>query len=265
MKPKVSIIVPTREGIEDIKRMLNSIRRLNLQDKVEVLIIDSNSSASTIQTIKSFGFPTFVQTGNTSKGEARNIGIQKAKADIIVNTDSDVKILEGWYEALLQSMEYCDIVAGYAPDPKDRQLPRVPIFVDGQDITYPCCNIAHKRKVFNDVGLYDVTQNLPEDIEFNYRCVKKGYVLHYNPKMKLYHHQRSTKKGFLKQAFWNGEARYELDNIHPEFKHSHQHGVSAKSMMRLGIGFFGYTLGRYLKSKGENIWKEDDKTGEKDD
>ena len=150
-------------------------------------------------------------------------------------------------------MKYNDIVVGYSPDPKGKQLPRVPIYVDGQDITWPCCNIAHKKKVFDDIGYYDETQNLPEDCEFNLRCVKAGYVIHYNPKMKLFHNQRTSWKGFCKQAFWNGEARYELNNLHPELKHMHQHGVGCKNLFRLGFGACGYFIGRYYKKKGEKI------------
>jgi len=253
MREKVSIIIPVRECAKDINVLLNSLVKLSLHKKTEVIVIDSDSKDYTIDIVKNFGFPIFIQAGKTSKGEARNIGIKKATGDIIVNIDSDTEILEGWYEAIIKSMNQYDIVAGYAPDPKGNHLPRVPIYIDGQDITYPCCNIAHKRKVFNDVGFYDTTQNLPEDIEFNYRCVKKGYVIHYNPKMKLHHYQRSSKIGFAKQAFWNGEARYELDKIHPEFRHSHQHGVGFKNMARLGFGFFGYYFGRYLRKKGEKI------------
>ena len=100
---------------------------------------------------------------------------------------------------------------------------------------------------------YNEIQNLPEDLEFNYRCVKTGYNICYNPKMKLFHNQRLTKKGFCKQAFWNGEARYELNKLHPELKHKSQHGASFKNLVRLGFGFFGYTIGRFYKKKGEKI------------
>jgi len=71
--------------------------------------------------------------------------------------------------------------------------------------------------------------------------------------MILYHNQRTSKKGFCKQAFWNGEARYEINKLHPELKHNHQHGASLKNIVRLGFGFLGYTIGRYYKKKGEKI------------
>ncbi|MFW6121009.1 MAG: glycosyl transferase family 2, partial [Petrotogales bacterium] len=138
-------------------------------------------------------------------------------------------------------------------DPNGKNLPRVPIFVEGQDITYPSCNLAYKKEVLDKVGLFDETQNLPEDCELNYRSVKAGYKIHYNPEMKLYHYQRNNLLGFAQQSFWNGEARWELNKLHPELKELHEHGVGIRNWLRLGFGFIGYIIGRLYKRKGEKI------------
>lgn len=251
----ISIIIPTLDCARDIKVLLDSIVDLGLNDICEIIVVDAFSQDGTPLVIERYDFAKLIKVGRVSKGQARNMGIEESSGDVIVNIDSDVKLLRGWYEALEESMGYSDIVAGYSPDPDGKHLPRVPIYVEGQDISYPCCNIAHKRKVFEDIGLYGIEQNLPEDIEFNYRCVQRGYVINYNPRMKLYHYQRLSKVGFVSQSFWNGEARYELNRLHPEFKGSHQHGVSLKNVIRLGFGALGFTLGRFMRSKGEKIGK----------
>jgi len=248
---KTSIIIPTFNSQNDIYTLFGSLKEHGICNKAEIIIVDAGSTDETIQKIKQYNCATIINTGFVSKGRARNIGIKQSKGDIVVNIDSDVQILPGWFKAIEKSMKTNDIVAGYSPDPKGKELSRVPIYVDGQDITYPCCNIAHKRKVFEELGYYNEIQNLPEDIEFNYRCVKGGYDICYNSKMKLFHNQRTNWKGFCKQSFWNGEARYELKKLHPDLK-SH-HGATFKNLARLGFGFFGYTLGRLYKKKGEKI------------
>lgn len=251
-KAKVTIVFPTLNSENDLPKLLESLAPL--KNKVEVIAVDAGSTDKTLELLKQYKFPRIISVSSfSSKGKARNEGIKKATGDIIVNTDSDVEILLGWYEALMESMSHADVVMGYSPDPEGRHLPRVPIFVDGQDITYPACNMAHRKAVFDKVGLFDETQNLPEDCELNYRCVKAGYTIQYNPKMKLYHYQRRSPIGFARQAFWNGEARYELNTLHPELKHSHEHGVGWKNLLRLGFGFLGYTLGRFYRKKGEKI------------
>jgi hypothetical protein len=65
--------------------------------------------------------------------------------------------------------------------------------------------------------------------------------------MTIYHYQRTTKKGFIKQAFWNGYGRKQLNKIHPELMHEHQHGFGLKNFVRLGFGFLGLRLGRLFK------------------
>lgn len=249
----VSIVIPTLNCSSELCHLLLSMRVLKLDEMAEIIVVDAGSTDSTIEVAKHHDFVKLIELGFVSKGRARNEGIKQAKGDIIVNIDSDVDILEGWFEQMLQSMQYTDVVAGFSPDPQGKNLSRVSILIEGQDITFPTCNIAHRKAVFDKVGFFNETQNLAEDIEFNYRCVKAGYLIHYNPWMKLYHYQRQTKTGFAKQAFWNGEARYELNKLHPDMMHSHQHGASLKNILRLGFGAMGYVFGRYLRKKGEKV------------
>jgi len=252
---KVSLIIPTINSERDVRVLCQSIKELGLDDKVEAVFVDSDSKDNTVSVLKEFGFPKVIALNEiVSKGKARNIGIRNSTGDIVANLDSDVELMKGWYEELLRTMEYTDIVTGYASNPFDEKpLPRVSIYINGQDITYPCCNVAHKRKVFDKVGLFDETQGQAEDVELNYRCVLNGYAIIYNPRMQVIHHQRTTRKGEWKQAFWNGEARYELNKAHPELSKKHQHGLSFRNFVRLGFGALGYTFGRFYKRPGEKV------------
>jgi len=166
----------------------------------------------------------------------------------IISSISDIEFLDGWYDALLESMKNADIVYGFSPHPKRGVMPRVPIFVAGQDITPPGCNIAHKKKVFDDVGYIKDTE-LAEDCDFNYRCVKEGYTIQYNPKMKVYHHHTTNKIGYIKQAFIYGRGRWELNKTHPDLKDRHQHGIGVKNIVRLFVGFTGYISEKIRRGK----------------
>jgi glycosyltransferase involved in cell wall biosynthesis len=250
---KVSIIVPTINSEWDVRVLCDSIKRFGIDQKAEVIFVDSNSHDNTLSILNEYDVTVVSLKEIVSKGKARNIGFEISTGDIIVELDADIELVDGWYEELLNTMQYADIVAGYACIPGNWALPRVSVFINGQDITYPCCNIAYKRKVFEKIGLFDEAQGQAEDIELNYRAVLAGYSIVYNPKMMLIHHQRTTRKGFLRQAFWNGEARYELHRLHPELLSKTQHGVSIKSWIRLGFGVLGYVFGRYYKRPGERV------------
>ena len=240
MENKLSIVFPTFDSEKEIPKLLESIEKLGLDKKAEIIAVDSESKDRTVEILEQHKYPKIVKLPRLStKGKARTEGIKAAKGDIIANIDSDIEILEGWYEALMETMNYADIVAGYSPHPKRGDMPRVAILIDGQDITYPGCNIAHKREVFDKAGFYKDTE-LAEDCDFNYRCIKAGYTIHYNPKMKVLHHHTITKIGFIKQAFIYGRGRWELNKTYPEVKDKHQHGVSIKNWVKLGFGFLGY-------------------------
>ena len=242
---KISIIITTKNEEFNISRLLKSMPIS--KNEIEVIIVDAGSTDKTCEIAKSYDFVKLISAPSSLRGGGRNIGIKKASGDVIVFLDADTEISDTWYKELTTSMKQYDIVAGYSPDPEGRHLPRVPIYVNGQDITYPTCNIAYKREIFEKVGYFREEMITAEDIELNYRCVQAGYIIFYNPKMMVNHYQRTTRLGFAKQAFWNGYGRRQLNRIHPELKHMHQHGAGLKNLVRLGIGFLGLNLGRLFK------------------
>jgi len=249
---ELSIIILTMNSRKYIHVLLNSIKDCEIDKKAEVLVVDADSTDLTRCCVKGFNFPRVINVGKVSKGKARNIGIKESHGNVIAFLDSDTEVLPGWYESLEKSMKTCDIVAGYSPDPSRKDIGRVPILINGCDISYPTCNIAYKREIFEKIktGFVEI-QRIPEDCEFHYRCIKAGYIIDYNPRMKVFHHQKFSRFGFSKQAFWNGEARYELNKWYPELKNAHQHGLSLDNIVRMGFGFLGFTIGRFLGKKNK--------------
>jgi len=251
---KVSVVVPTLNNESDINRLLDSILRNDIQEYLELIIVDSNSKDKTLQIADSYTFPRIIETELCSKGEARNIGVKHAKHQAIANIDADTSLTKQWPLEVIDSIynQKQRIVAGYSPNPTETNLPRVPILHKGQDITWPCCNIAHHKSVFEDVGyFYESYSMSAEDCDFNFRCIDKGYTIHYNPRMKLYHHERPSFIKFCKQAYWNGSYRYGLQQLHPELSFSNISNMQLKNLFRLSFGALGYLTGRYRTKKGE--------------
>ena len=54
-----------------------------------------------------------------------------------------------------------------------------------------------------------------------------------------------------RKAIKNGYGRYELNKIHPELKHKHQHGLSIHALLRLCFGAYGY-IKAILGGKGSD-------------
>lgn len=239
---KLSIITTTKSDTKNIVRLAQSLYPI-YNKLYEFIIVDAGTPNLTDIADYSFGFPKIINGIGTTRGEGKNIGIKKAGGDVIIFLNDDVEITDEWLTEVKKSLRHSDIVAGYSLDPNRKMLARVPIYINGQDATWPTCNIIYKKEVFDKVGYFDEKMITAEDVEFNCRCIKQGYVIHYNPKMFVYHYQRETIKGFIKQAFWNGYGRKQFNRLHPDLKYEHQHGIGFKSVVRLGFGFLGYVLG----------------------
>ena len=213
----------------------------------EFIVVDAGTPDLADIVLEDFKFPQIINGKGSSRGGGKNIGIKKASGDVIAFLDDDTEVTDNWIIEMTKTLKHSDIVAGWSTNPGGKNLPRVSIDVKGQDITLPSCNIAYKKEVFDKVGLFDEEMITAEDIDFNYRCIQKGFTIDYNPKMKVFHHHRIAFKGFAKQAFWNGYGRKQLNKKHPELKKMHQHGVKLRSIIRLGFGILGFIFGGLFK------------------
>jgi glycosyltransferase involved in cell wall biosynthesis len=236
--------------LENLKRLFKSFETEKIQNKIEVIVVDSISNDGTKEFVESKSYAKITEKESTP-GEARNIGIKNASHDIVAMLDADTEVTKDWYYFLERSMSFFDIVAGYSPGKDVRQLPRVPIVINGQDITYPQCNIAYKKDVFERNGYLREDMSVGEDCEFHFRCVENGEIIFYQPLMVAYHYERPTKMQWIKKQIKNGFGRYELEKIHPELKHKSLHGMRLKGFVRLGFGALGYLKGKIFGGKIE--------------
>jgi glycosyltransferase involved in cell wall biosynthesis len=183
----VSIVVAAYNERGNLQDLIPSFVKYRIPEKAEIIVVDSGSD----DTSEYFVDKPFIKYIRSEKrlfpGEARNLGIKNATGDVIAFLDADTIVLDGWFEELIQSAQQHDIVAGAAPSlPGQKQrLPRVSIMIDGQDITWPTCNIFYKKKVLDAAGVFQVGMPSGEDIDLNYRCVKAGFKIAYNPQMKV--------------------------------------------------------------------------------
>lgn len=110
--PKVSVIVPVRNGESHIATCLRSIQLQDYPgDRMEILVVDNASEDATAAICRSFGIsPLFeIQPG---AGLARNRAIENAKGALIAFTDADCELPPDWIQQLVRGLDRVDAVMG---------------------------------------------------------------------------------------------------------------------------------------------------------
>ena len=94
-KKSISVIIPTYNSENTIKRAINSIFIQSIRNYIEIIIIDDNSSDNTIKVVeeiklkKNFGLKLISNKNNMGAGYCREIGIKISTGFYITFLDSD--------------------------------------------------------------------------------------------------------------------------------------------------------------------------------
>jgi len=250
---KVSVVVITRDAEFYIKDLLDSLIA-QASKPYEIIVSDAESRDRTMEIVKEYVekhdfIRLYTKSGTRAVG--RNFGVSKTNGDIVAFIDADCIANAFWVSEIEKSMENADVVAGKTIKfgfGGFSDLPRVGIKHGDADVTYPSCNLAYKKNVFERIGGFDPWFKEAEELDLNYRAVDTGYSLMYNENAVVYHRARETFIGFVKQSFWYGFGRKELTLKHGSLWNKYSPVEMVKvgkkesiwKLIRLGIAFFGY-------------------------
>ncbi len=109
--PDVSIMIPTWNEEDNIFRTLSSLASSNTKRKVEIVVINNNSTDSTQLVLNKLGVRSYfeAQQGITF---ARQLGLEKAKGKYHLCADSDTFYPPGWIDAMVSPLEKSDDIVG---------------------------------------------------------------------------------------------------------------------------------------------------------
>lgn len=110
--PIVSFIIPSYDSAQTVRRCLDSIYSLPLeQEEFEVIFIDDCSTDNTVEEVERIkskvegNLILLRQTKNNRQGAARNRGVNVAKGEYICFVDSDDAVTEGVVDAIRMAKE----------------------------------------------------------------------------------------------------------------------------------------------------------------
>lgn len=231
-----SVVITTYNEARHIEELLGSLVD---QGALEVILVDAGSTDGTVELAQDFqdSLPLTIIQKPCSRGAGRNMGVAAANGGLVAFTDGDGTVAPGWITAFEQAWDGDElaVLAGRTRTTGPKRftgLHRVELEHRGQDVTWPSCNLAYPKALFMQLGGFDEAFVTAEDIDLNYRAIAAGAHIHHVPDAVVHAEARSSMRGFLKQAFWNGYGRKQLTRKHGRLWRSYSLGDMIRTQLR---------------------------------
>jgi biofilm PGA synthesis N-glycosyltransferase PgaC len=228
----ITVIIPVRNEATSITVLLQQLQAIDYPD-FEVIVVDDHSEDQTKALISVFSSKDkrirLITNEGTGKKQAITTGIDQAKGAVIVTTDGDCQVQQGWLHSInqhfqdagtmmvfggvsiqthsffsaLQALEFSSLIGS-----------GVALWALGKPVMCNGANLAFRREVFQQVGGYAGNEHIASgDDEFLMRKILQRY-----PDGVSFLNQREgnvqTKaardvRSFIQQRFrWAGKWKY---------------------------------------------------------
>jgi glycosyltransferase involved in cell wall biosynthesis len=216
--PQVSVIVPVRNGADDLREFLRCLERQTLPaDAFEVVIGDDGSTDGGTDGVATDDGRVRVVSGPPRNAyAARNRAVAASSGPILAFVDADCRPDPGWLAGGLAALETADVVAGRirfdipptasvwslldAETTKDHER-QVQLGVA------ETANLFVSRELFDRVGGFDDAQPGYGDFEFVARCVAHDGKLVFAADALVSHPVRTSARSFLRNV-WSMNSSY---------------------------------------------------------
>lgn len=210
--PVVSVIVPVRNGGEDVRSLVACLEQQTLpRDQFELVIGDDGSTDGCTDGVATPDAHIRVVSGPAANSyAARNRAVESARAPVLAFCDADCRPEPDWLERGLAALVRTDVVAGRFRFivPKSRTVWAL-VDMDGSkdhereilDGNAETANLFLRRELFDRVGGFDDTISEHGDFDFAERCVAAGKRIEYAEDVVVWHPVRNRARPLLR-ALW---------------------------------------------------------------
>ena len=226
--PKVSIVIPNKDGLEILTVCINSVLEKTTYENYEIVIVENNSETEEIfeyykeldknQKIKVVKYP---ETGfNYSK--IINFGVKNSSGDYIVQLNNDTELITpNWLELMLgfcqredvgaigvklyypdETIQHAGIVVGLGGVAGNRfkSIPKSghgyfakESMVENLSAVTAAC-IMTPKAIYEEVGYMDEKLAVAfNDVDFCLKIREKGYLVVYNPFVEFIHYESKSR------------------------------------------------------------------------
>lgn len=225
-EPKVSIIIPTKDHIDDLSKCLESIKK-STYPNYEVIIVENNSEQQSTfdyyETLKQQeNIRVVVWEKEFNYSAINNFGVQFAKGEYLVLLNNDIELITpNWIEEMLMhcqreevgivgaklyypddTIQHAGVIIGiggvaghshkYFPREDNGYFSRLKIIQNLSAVTAACLMV--RRDVFESVNGLDETFKVAfNDVDFCLRVGQKDKLTIFTPYVEAYHHESKSR------------------------------------------------------------------------
>ena len=212
--PIVSVVVPTVDRVELLRRCLDGLAKQDIAEPFEVIVVHDGHEAieELVAGYDSLGLRglRIAASGVSSK---RNAGWQAATADLVAFTDDDCEPTPAWLSALVDAAAGgAALVAGPVhPHPADADVSGVWARTVSQPADagfYPGCNLLFRRDALEHAEGFDRRLRAGEDTDLAWRVIDAGGDAAWADEGVVWHAVRTVTLGqhFRSLPRWEGLA-----------------------------------------------------------
>lgn len=185
--PKVSIVLPTYNGVKYIRQSIDSCLNQTYQN-IELVIVDDGSTDETSETIKTYKderIRYLRHEKNEGLPHALNTGFVHTTGKYLTWTSDDNLYSKDAMEKMLSFLNnknclfvYCDFYQFKDDNFLTQNIVKLPdiIALESGNMIGPC--FLYSRKVMESIGEYDPVTELAEDYDYWIRVSKKFPLCH---------------------------------------------------------------------------------------
>ena len=220
-RPKVAVIIPTRNGVDLLRRCIDSVRERSTYRDLELIVIDNQSDdPETLEYLATFGGRIVRYPHRFNYARMMNLASWTADADQLLFLNNDTEVIEpSWVEALLEHAQRPEVGAVgcrlYYPNDAPQHEGVIVNYAGGAagnvnfegwwgfgDVVRDCTAVTGavtmmRPAVFFEVGGFEERLRVAfNDVDLCLRVRQAGYRVVYTPYATLYHHESAT-RGFV--------------------------------------------------------------------
>ena len=223
--PKISILIPSKDHIEDLDRCLRSINK-STYDNYEIIIIENNSEKpetfAYYEKIRSEQIRILVWNGEFNYSAINNYAVSQTDGEYLVLLNNDTEVIESrWMEEMLANcqrkevgivgaklyypngqVQHAGVVVGIRgiagnmfrglPKGYSGYLHKASIQQDLSAVTAACMMV--RRSVYEEAGGFEEHLAVAfNDIDFCLKVRRCGYLVVYDPYAELYHYESKSR------------------------------------------------------------------------